>query len=460
MHEPGSPLEPYLLDHAAAHGLSGNELAGIQQQALSARLADLLPQLPPLAAMAQAQGLDADITLDDAPKLFFPHTIYKSYDPIWLLAGNFPRMNAWLQQFTTVDLKTAALPQFGSIDAWLGWLETECGIDVAHSSGTTGRMSLIARSQADALARHARNRVGFVQLVAEQGVAEEDAWYHIVWPGAAGGRSAQQKMAEGARHMSARSPDDFLALYDNDLGADYEFFVVRARLARRLGQLELPRPSPYVALKLAEADHRHAMQNEAAARMIEGMRELAGKRILLMGSPHSLAGICRAGVAAGLGGRFAAQSAHVSVGGLKGLDAPPDYDEVLSGLLGNAIPVEGYGASEMNTGYMKCREGRFHIPPWVVVYLLDPVVGWQPKPREGVQEGRGAFLDLAFASAWGGLVTADHIEVDYRPCACGRQSASISPNIRRVADSDEDFSWIPASSDAIGAALEALRQAS
>ncbi len=95
-----------------------------------------------------------------------------------------------------------------------------------------------------------------------------------------------------------------------------------------------------------------------------------------------------------------------------------------------------------------------------MVYLLDPVGGWQPKPREGVQEGRGAFLDLAFASAWGGLVTADHIEVDYRPCACGRQSASISPNIRRVADSDEDFSWIPASSNAIGAALETLRQAS
>lgn len=444
-------------DYAYAHQLAGEELAGMQQQALTERLNDLLRNIPPLAALAQAQGLDAGVALADAPRLFFPHTIYKSYDPTWLLAHDFQRMTQWMQNFTTVDLKSAKLPQLGSIDAWLSWLESECGIDVAHSSGTTGRMSLIARSQADAEARHARNRVGFVQLVGEQGVAEEDAWYHIIWPGAAGGRSAQQKMAEGARRMSARSPDDFLSLYDSDLGADYEFFVVRARLARSRGQLELPRPTPYVAMKLAEADHRHALQNEAAARMIDGMAGLIGKRILMMGSPHSLAAICRAGVTAGLGGRFAKQSAHVSVGGLKGLDAPPDYAEVLAGLLGNAIPIEGYGASEMNTGYMKCRLGRFHISPWVVVYVLDPAGGWQPKPREGVQEGRGAFLDLAFASAWGGLVTADHIEVDYRPCACGRQSPSISPNIRRVADSDEDVSWVPAGSTVVRAALEALR---
>lgn len=456
----GNPFDSYFTDQAAAHDLAGEDLARLQQTALSAKLADLLPKLPPLAALARAQGLDEEVLLCDAPKLFFPHTIYKTYDPAWLLAGNFARMNRWLQQFTTVDLKNGELPQFSSIDGWLAWLENTCGIDVAHSSGTTGRMSLIARAKEDAEARHARNRVAFVTLVGEHGVAPDDAWFHIVWPGAAGGRSAQQKMAEGSRRMSARSPDHFLSLYHNDLGADYEFFVVRARLARRMGRLDLPSPSPYVEARLAEADRRHAQYAQDQERLIHSLAELAGKRIMLMGSPHSLATICRAGVEHGLGRGFAAQSAHVSVGGLKGLDAPADYATVLDRFLGPSIPIEGYGATEMNTGYMKCRHGRFHVPPWVAIYVLDPAGGWQPKPREGKQEGRGAFLDLAFASAWGGLVTADHIEIDYTPCGCGRKSPSILSNIRRVADSDEDFSWIPASGEAVNAALEELLRAS
>ena len=101
-------------------------------------LADL-PAIPPLHALAEAQGLGPDVALDDLPKLFFPHTIYKSYDPAWLLSGDYARMARWLQNFTTVDLKTGDQPDFASIDAWLDWLEAQCDADIAHSSGTTGR---------------------------------------------------------------------------------------------------------------------------------------------------------------------------------------------------------------------------------------------------------------------------------------------------------------------------------
>lgn len=438
------------------HCRSAVELAALQQQALSDRLAELLPSIPPLAALAASQGLGADVALDDAPKLFFPHTIYKSYDPAWLLGGDFARMGRWLQNFTTVDLKLDGMPPLPTIDAWLGWLESECGLDIAHSSGTTGRMSLIARAQADAAGRHARNRVNFVELMRGHGMAEEEMWYHVVWPGAANGHSAQQKMAEGARVQSAKSRDHFLCLFDHDLGADYELYVVRARLAREHGRLDLPPPSAYIAEKLAEAERRQLDYPLYQERMLDRFAALDGERIMMMGSPHSLAAIARAGLERGFGGRFADHSAHIFVGGLKGLEAPPDFAGTLERFLGPSIPVEAYGATEMNTGYLKCKAGRFHISPWVVAWVLDPADNWQPKPREGVQEGRGAFLDLAFESAWGGLVTADHIEIDYRPCACGKASPSIGPNIRRVADRDGDYSWTPASPPAMAAALETL----
>lgn len=450
------PIAYFGADGAAMHALPPADAEPLQQQALAHRLSQLLPAIAPLAALADAQGLTGDIALDEAPRLFFPHSIFKGYDPAWLDALDFVRMGRWLQSFTTADLRPDDAPTFHTIDSWLDWLEIECGLDVAHSTGTTGRLSLIPRAADDALQRHMRNRVAFVDLMKAHGMSPDDMWYHIVWPGAAGGRSAQQKMADGARIMSARSRDDFTALFDDDLGADYELYVVRARLARAQGRLDLPPPSPHVAEKLAEADRRQMTFTTYQERMLDRITGLAGQRIMMMGSPHSLAGIAAAAMQRGIGGDFAPHSAHITVGGLKGRDEPPEFAQTLERFLGASIAVEGYGASEMNTGYLKCPAGRFHVPPWVVLWVLDPANGWAPQPREGIREGRGAFLDLAFASAWGGLVTADHISVDYRPCACGRTTPSIGPLIRRVQDADGDYGWLPAAPGAINAALETL----
>jgi len=451
------PIAYFGSDGAAMHALSAAEAEPLQQEALRYRLAQMLPAIVPLRAMADAQGLSADIALEEAPRLLFPHSIFKSYDHGWLDNLEFGRMTRWLQAFTTTDLAADAMPDFATIDAWLAWLEDERGLDVAHSTGTTGRLSLIPRAMHDVVARHQRNRVLFVDLMKRHGIADDDMWYHIIWPGAAGGHSAQQKMADGARIQSARSPKDFICLFDHDLGADYELYVVRARLARERGRLDLPPPSAHVETKLAIAEERQANFLAYQDRMLDAIADrVTGKRAMMMGSPHGLAGIAAAGTARGLDGIFAPNSCFITVGGLKGLVEPPDFAANMARFLGSQLAIEAYGASEMNTGYMVCPSGRFHLLPWVVAWLLDPTDGWRPRPREGVQEGRGAFLDLGFRSAWGGLVTADHLTIDYRPCTCGRRTPSIGKGIRRVQDRDGDFSWIPASDDAIRSALSAL----
>ena len=423
---------------------------------LTSRLAELIPALPPLRALAEAQGLSANIALDDAPRLFFPHSIYKSYDPAWLANHDFTRMGQWLQNFTTVGLKSEETPPFHTIDDWLTWLENERGVDIAHSSGTTGRMSLIARTKEDAAARQQRNRLGLVDAFTARGVPEDAMWHHIAWPGAAGGRTTQQKLAEGARITGAKSPDHFIPLFDEDLGVDYELYVVRARLARAQGQLDLPPPSAYVQEKLTEAERRQADYPLHLQHMLDRLEALRGERVLTIGSPHSLAAMARAGLDRGMTGGFAQHSAHLVIGGLKGLEAPPQFAATMQGFFGSSIPINGYGATETNTGYFDCSAGRYHIPPWVIAWVLDPTNDWQPRPREGVQEGRAAFLDLALESGWGGVVTADHVEIDYRPCACGRASPSISPHIRRVMDRDGDYSWTPATTEAMNAAIEKL----
>lgn len=423
---------------------------------LSTRLTQLLPVLPPLRALAEAQGLSANISLDDAPRLFFPHSIYKSYDPAWLVDHDFSRMARWLQNFTTVNLKSEETPTFHTISDWVSWLENECDVDVAHSSGTTGRMSLIARAKADATARQQRTRLSLVDVLASHGVPEEDMWYHVAWPGAAGGRTTQQKLAEGARITSAKSPIHFIPLFDHDLGVDYEFYVVRARLARAQGRLDLLPPSVHISEKLAEAERRQAEHSRHLQHMLDLLAELRGERVLTIGSPHSLAALAQAGLDRGMAGGFAKHSVHLIIGGLKGMVEPPHFAATMRGFFNPSIPINGYGATETNTAYFNCSSGRYHIPPWVIAWVLDPARDWQPHPREGVQQGRAAFLDLALESGWGGVVTADHVEIDYRPCTCGRTSPSIGPHIRRVMDQDGDYSWTPATTDAMNAAIEVL----
>jgi hypothetical protein len=69
------PVAYFSDDGFAASALGPAEAEQLQQQAL-----------------AEAQGLDASVALDEAPKLFFPHSFYKAYDPAWLTGHDFARI--------------------------------------------------------------------------------------------------------------------------------------------------------------------------------------------------------------------------------------------------------------------------------------------------------------------------------------------------------------------------------
>jgi hypothetical protein len=57
---------------------------------------------------------------------------------------------------------------------------------------------------------------------------------------------------------------------------------------------------------------------------------------------------------------------------------------------------------------------------------------------EGQVEGRAAFFDLSLDGRWGGVISGDHVHVDFGPCKCGAKSPSIRDDIYRYADLDGD----------------------
>jgi hypothetical protein len=445
-------------DGAAADRLDPAEREKLQQAALNHRLESLISKLKPLAALAKAQGVDASVALDDAPKLFYPHSIYKSYDPAWLEARDFGRMTTWVGNFTARELAPPQGVDLPTIDAWLDWLEAEYRLDIAHSTGTTGRMSLVFRAAEDAPLRLSRIAMTRADWHRSRGLPTDETSLRVIWPGPASGRSTIQKIVAHWQEAVVSAEQNIVTLFDSDLGADYELYVVGARNAQARGELELPAASPYVERSLSEAEHRHANREIILGRMIQKVSDtMRGRRVMLLGGPLTAYPVASAGVATGLRGVFDPTSFSCLLGGLKGFAAPPNFDDTLNMFMGSNLRMPGYGMTELNAGFIGCEAGRYHVPPWVVPWALDPTDSWKPKPRQGTQEGRAAFLDLATRNNWGGIVAADHIQISYDPCPCGRSSPSIAGDIKRVQDPDHDYYFVPAAREAVDAMLEVMR---
>jgi hypothetical protein len=124
-------------------------------------------------------------------------------------------------------------------------------------------------------------------------------------------------------------------------------------------------------------------------------------------------------------------------GGLKGAVLPPDFKEYIFETF-NLSPertYQMYGMQEINSSMPRCSAGRYHVPPWVMLLLLDQEGENLIEPTPGVeQEGRAAFFDISVNGRWNGVISGDKIMADYGRCECGSQSPSIADNITRYSD--------------------------
>ena len=116
---------------------------------------------------------------------------------------------------------------------------------------------------------------------------------------------------------------------------------------------------------------------------------------------------------------------------------PADWKEQLGDFTGipRARWEHNYGTTEITGPMPACSEGYYHIPAYIVPFLLDPVTG-APLERAGTQTGRFAAFDALAQNLWGGLVTGDKVTIEWdRICPCGRRGAHIPDNVERYAES-------------------------
>jgi hypothetical protein len=441
-----------------AHQLPRQDIEAMQLAALQARFAALRDRLPVLKAVADEQGIAAVSAIETGANLLFPDTVYKSY-PVSLLEKNrFDKMTQWLSRLTTIDLSAADVGGCDGIDAWLAALEKGAGLSVTHSSGTGGAMTFLPRTSdgyrilSDVFGMTSRDFNGLDDH-------DNEPW-HCFFLGFRGGRSHAGRAARWAFDNFAKTEDHFYPLYDVDMSSDVMFMAARVRRAQARGELDQLQISSQLRARQAEFEAVQKNTAQALEKTFERLLSLQGERVYIGGMSGALTDLAQRGLGRGLRNIFGSRCVVQCGGGGKGSKLPDNWEEMAFEFTGARQIGQYYGMTEVTMITSKCSEGHYHVPPWVVTYVLDPETG-KAAPREGVQTGRAGFFDLVPDSYWGGFATGDRITVDWRPCPCGRTTVHVYPDVRRLSEQEggDDKITCAAAEEAHAAALDFLTQA-
>ena len=118
---------------------------GVQLAMARLRFESQAPKIPPLKKLAELQGVDRVNVLDDLAPLLFRHTIYKSYPISMVTRGRFDLLTKWLDGLSVHDLSGVDASQCDSFDSWFVALEAQSPLRPIHSTGTTGKLSVMPR---------------------------------------------------------------------------------------------------------------------------------------------------------------------------------------------------------------------------------------------------------------------------------------------------------------------------
>jgi hypothetical protein len=272
-----------------------------------------------------------------------------------------------------------------------------------------------------------------------------------------GGRSHAGRAAGWAFDNFARTADHFHPLYDVDMSSDVMFVAARVRLAQARGELDRLEISPALRARQAQFEEVRKTTAQALERTFERLLSLKGERVYIGGMSGALADLAAKGLERGVRNLFGAGCVVQCGGGGKGGKLPDNWEDMALEFTGAQRIGQYYGMTEVTMITSQCSEGHYHVPPWVVTYVLDPDTG-RPYPREGVRTGRAAFFDLVPQTYWGGFATGDEITVDWSPCRCGRTSVHLHPNVQRFSEKrgGDDKITCAAADDAHAAAIDFL----
>jgi hypothetical protein len=308
---------------------------------------------------------------------------------------------------------------------------------VITSSGTTGTISILPKDKRGASEGMTLWKICLFQTFGQEPTEKElNPSVDVVWPNFANGKLGHLRIANMIkRGFTGGDETRFHALYPFAVDTDLMFLASKMRAAASRGELDRLEIDPALAARKDEFIEMQARQpQDMDAFFTRITDQLRGKRVFMLGTYHLMYDIAKAGLERGVRNVFAPDSAILTGGGMKGVALPSDFMDVIKDFLGVDRIQVGYGFSESSTFHWGCSEGRYHVAPWVIPFVLDPETS-EPLPRTGVQTGRAAVYDILLRAHWGGVISGDEVTINWDlKCPCGQASVAFEPEIMRYSE--------------------------
>jgi len=423
-----------------AFRLTPDQIRDIQLNGVRKRFAEMRGKIPVLDKLATEQGIDEIRSIDDVAPLLFAHTVYKSYPMSYLERGQFDKLTRWLNGLTTQDLSQVDATGVKLIDDWVDLLDAKTSLRVFHTSGTTGKLSFLPRTDKE-WRQNIELSANRIRDWRGPGTGPDliKNKRPLIAPTYRKGASAAARGSGYQVEMYAGGEDNALFMYpDSRFSADVASLSGRLAAAEAQGELGTLQISDAL---LAKRDELVRVERERPQQLktffSDAIRRFGGKDVYIGAVWTILYDTAAEGLAQGARSVFGPGSVLHTGGGKKGKNMPDNWREQLVEFLGFHNFYEFYGCSEQIGFSMRCEHGHYHVPPTTIPFLLDPATG-KPLPRKDGLTGRFASLDLLTSTYWAGLVTGDEITMHgfEKPCACGRTGAYLLPDIRRYSEKE------------------------
>jgi hypothetical protein len=417
------------------HTIPQPELEELQREAMRQRFREHRESIEMVRNLADRLSIEEVKDFHDMAPLFFAHTAFKSYPASLLDNKRFDLMTGWLQKLTSKDLSKVDCEGCDSIEEWIDRLDAHSELRAITSSGTTGTISIIPKDKAGGYYGMRLWRLFLFQRFGTE-PAGDPPTVDVIWPNFASGKLGHLRMVELLkREFTGDDESRFHPLYPSAINTDLMFLASKLRAAASRGELDRVKIDPKLLARKKEFEELEARRpDDVRAFFGRILSQLAGKRVFMLGTYPLMFELAKAGLERGVRDVFAKDSAILTGGGTKGHVLPDDFMDVIREFLGVDRIQEGYGMSEISAMHWACDEGRYHVQPWVIPYLLDPDTS-EPLQRKGVQTGRAAFYDTLNEAHWGGIISGDEVTIDWsRPCPCGLASVHIAHDIIRYSE--------------------------
>lgn len=419
------------------HSIARNELEELHRQAMGIRFQQHVQSIEMVGKLAGRLGVTELREFNDVVPLMFSHTAFKSYPAALIDNKRFDLMTKWLDKLTSHDLSHVDTEDCKSIDEWIDRLDEQTPLEVITSSGTTGTLSIIPKDKHGAREGMVLWKICLFQTFGHEPTYDElNPAVDVIWPNYAKGKLGHLRIANMIkRGFTGGDESKFHALYPGAIDTDLMFLASKMRAAASRGELDRLVIDPALTARKDEFIAMQARQPEDLDRFFATITEkLRGKRVFMIGTYNLMYDVAKAGLKRGIRGVFAKDSAILTGGGTKGFVLPDNYMDVIHEFLGVDRIQQGYGFSEQSAFHWGCSEGRYHVQPWVIPFILDPDTS-EPLPRTGRQTGRAAVYDVLLKAHWGGVISGDEVTIDWDlQCPCGQTTVAFEHDIIRYSE--------------------------